>query len=202
MKKTYDLPPIVWLKITGYMHPWIQYELGGGAMIKDQKVVCVQHLKGARDILMMETEEDMMEKRPPGNVMSGMRYNCMAAGVGLDPEVMQKDYGITKEILRLYVPVECPKMCLTKYGVLREWRLSIGMRKDQASAMIDLLRREFWAAVSRFNDEYARQQQGRKYAAREMIEEFCEQTHTPDLYVEEIRREWQRRVKRAKDIKD
>ena len=46
--KTYRTPPIVWLKMTDYIHGWLQHELGGAAMVGDQRVVCVQDLPGAR----------------------------------------------------------------------------------------------------------------------------------------------------------
>lgn len=196
MKKNYPIPPICWLKMSAYMHGWLENELGCAITIKNQRVLCVQHLQGAKDILKMETVEDMMEKQPMSNVLSATRKNCYAAGLELDADVMKKEYGVTKDMMKLFVPIECPKMTLAKYGVLRPWTLHVRFSRDQANAMQDLLRREFWQAVSDFNEMYAQEQEGRKYAAREMIEAFCEQTHTPDMYVDEIRREWQRRVKR------
>ncbi|MDD6017084.1 MAG: hypothetical protein PUC18_12570 [Prevotellaceae bacterium] len=197
MGKTYKVPNIVWIKMTDYMHPWLQHELGCGARIQDQKVVCVQHLPGARDILRMEVWEDLMDKMPVGNAMSGTRKNCYCAGLDIDPSVMEREYGVTKELMDLFVPIECPKMCLTKYGVLRPWTLDMCMSKPQASAMQRLLRAEFWNAVDAFNERYAAEMDGEYYPAREMIEEFCRETETPDLYAEAIRREWQRRVKRG-----
>lgn len=196
--KTYTPPPIVWLKVTDYMHGWLQWELGGEARIKEQRVVCVQHLPGAREILRMETVEDIMEKLPVGNVMSGTRKNMYCSGLVIDENVMAREYGVTKELMALFVPVECPKMCLTKHGVLRPWTLDVCMSKLQASALQQLLRKEFWNAVEDFNNKYAEEMDGAPYPAREMIEEFCKLTNTPDLYVEAIRREWQRRIKREK----
>ena len=200
MAKTYQVPPIVWLKMTDYMHGWLQYELGGGARIKDQKVVCVQHLPGARSILKMESLEDMMERGPVGNAMSATRKNCICAGLEIDPDVMEREYKATKELMKLFVPIECPKMCLTKKGVLRPWTLDVGLQKDQATAMQRLLRNEFWNAVKEFDERYAEDMGGEKYPAREMVEEFCRETETPGLYVEAIRREWQRRCKRGVEI--
>jgi len=60
-----------------------------------------------------------------------------------------------------------------------------------------LLRETFWQGVAEYNHEYARRQEGRKYAAVDMIEAFCRDTETSDLYVDALRREWQRRCKRA-----
>ena len=196
-EKVYDVPAIVWLKMTDYMHGWLQWELGGEARVKDQRVVCVQHLPGARAILRMETVEDMMEKKPIGNVMSATRKNCMEAGLNIDEDVMAKEYGVTREAMKLFVPVECPKMCLTKSGVLRPWTLDVCLGREQAAAMQRLLRNAFWQAVEEYDAGYARKMNGRKYPAVDMVEEFCMDTETPDLYVEAIRREWQRRVKRV-----
>ena len=64
MEKSYKVPPIVWLRVTDYMHGWLQYELGGDARVRDQRVVCVQHLPGAREVLRMETVDDMVEIKP------------------------------------------------------------------------------------------------------------------------------------------
>ena len=200
-EKVYDVPAIVWLKMTDYMHGWLQWELGGEARVKDQRVVCVQHLPGARAILRMETVEDMMEKKPIGNVMSGTRKNCMEAGLNIDEDVMAREYGVTREAMKLFVPVECPKMCLTKSGVLRPWTLDVCLSREQAAAMQRLLRNAFWQAVEEYDAEYARKMNGKKYPAVDMVEEFCMDTETPDLYVEAIRREWQRRVKRVKRVK-
>lgn len=197
-EKVYDVPAIVWLKMTDYMHGWLQWELGGEARVKDQRVVCVQHLPGARAILRMETVEDMMEKKPIGNVMSATRKNCMEAGLNIDADVMAREYGVTREAMKLFVPVECPKMCLTKSGVLRPWTLDVSLGREQAAAMQRLLRNAFWQAVEEYDAEYARKMNGKKYPAVDMVEEFCMDTETPDLYVEAIRREWQRRVKRVK----
>ena len=197
-EKVYDVPAIVWLKMTDYMHGWLQWELGGEARVKDQRVVCVQHLPGARAILRMETVEDMMEKKPIGNVMSATRKNCMEAGLNIDEDVMAREYGVTREAMKLFVPVECPKMCLTKSGVLCPWTLDVCLGREQAAAMQRLLRNAFWQAVEEYDAKYARKMNGRKYPAVDMVEEFCMDTETPDLYVEAIRREWQRRVKRVK----
>lgn len=195
-EKKYKLPAIVWLKMTDYMHGWLQSELGGGARVKNQRVVCVQHLPGARDILRMEVVEDMMERKPVGNAMSATRKLCMEAGLNLDEKVMGEFWGVHREDMNMFIPIECPKMCLTKHGVLRPWTNDICLKKDQATALQRLLRTEFWKAVEEFDEKYAEKMGGKKYPAVDMIEEFCAETHTPDMYVEAMRREWQRRSKR------
>ena len=197
-EKNYPIPPIVWLKVTDYMHAWLQRELGGGARVKDQRVVCLQHLPGAREILRMETVSDIeLGVMKIGNAMSGNRKNMLAAGMVIDAGVIKEDYGMTPELMNLFVPIECPKLCLTKYGVLRPWTLDVNMSHEQASAMQRLIRQTFWQAVEDYNTAYAMKMDGRKYPAIDMIEDFCDITKTPDEYVETIRREWQRRVKRG-----
>lgn len=181
------------------MHGWLQNELGGGARVRELRVVSVQHLHGARKVLRMETFEDMMEKRPVENAMSATRYGCYAEGLVIDADVMAKEYGVTQEQLRLFLPVECPKMCLTKNGVLRPWTHDVCLGKEQASALIRIVREAFWQAVTEYDQEYSRLLEGKPYPAIDMIEAFCQETQTPDLYIPAMRREWQRRQKRAKE---
>ena len=197
MEKNYKLPAITWLKMTDFTHGWLQYELGGALRIKDQLVLSVQHLPGAREVLRMETVEDLMDRQPVGNSMSATRKNCIDAGLDLDPTVVERMYGLTKDSLKLYVPIECPKMCLTKNGVLRPWTLDVNFGQRQATSLQRLLRQEFWKAVEEFDGRYAEKMDGKRYPAVNMIEDFCAETNTPDLYVEAMRREWQRRVKRG-----
>lgn len=185
------------------MHGWLQYELGSPVLrIKNQKVVSVQHIPGARDVLRMETVEETAEHKTVGNSMSGTLKNLLTEALNIDEHVVQELYGITKEQIKLFVPIECPKMCLTKNGVLRPWTLDVNLGKDQAAALQRLLRREFWNAVAEYDEIYAANRGNKRYAAKSMIEDFCAVTETPDLYVEAMRREWQRRVKRQKEQKD
>lgn len=204
MEKRYKVPAIVWLKVTDYMHGWLEYELGGGARVGDQRVVCIQDLPGAREVFRMETAEDVaMESAKIGNSMSSNRKDCLSAGLSMDAEYIEREFGMTRELMKLFVPVECPRRCLTASGVLRRWTQDVNLGREQASAMQRLLRAAFWQAVEEFNTGYARKMNGEKYPAVDMIEAFCVMTKTPDLYVEAMRREWQRRVKRgdSRDIK-
>ncbi|MBP5425053.1 MAG: hypothetical protein J6Y33_03150 [Prevotella sp.] len=199
MEKNYKVPPIVWLKMTDYMHGWLQWELGGASRIKDQRVLSVQHLPGARDILRMESFEDlMMDPAEVGNAMSAARRNCLSAGMDIDAGLIEREYGLTKDGLKLFVPVECPRNCLTKQGVLRPWTLNVSFSARQATAMQRLLRQTFWDGVAEYDAAYARNTNGRRYPAIEMIEAFCKDTGTSEVYAEAIKREWQRRVKRGK----
>ena len=199
MEKNYKMPSIVWLKMTDYMHGWLQHELGCALRIKDQCVVCVQHLPGVRDILRMEVAEDLLDPNPVVNSMSATWKNCIEAGLQLDPDTVERTYGMSKDLLKLFVPIECPKLCLTKFGVLRPWTLDVNFSKHQAVAMQRLLRQTFWDAVTEYDRRYAVMMDGNRYAAVSMIESFCMDTNTPDMYVEAIRREWQRRVKRERE---
>lgn len=193
-EKNFQLPAIVWLKVTDYMHGWLQYELGGSIRMGDKKVISVQHLPGARDILRMETEMEV--RKPVGLAVSATWWNCIEAGMTIDRETVERVFGLTREDLEMFEPIECPKICLTKGGVLRPWTNDVCFSKRQASAMQQLLRDAFWQAVEQFDRSYAQKMEGKKYPAVDMIEAFCAETKTPDLYVAAIRREWQRRQKR------
>lgn len=181
------------------MHGWLQEELGG-IMVREQRVVSVQHLSGAREVLRMQTTNDTIEVKHIEKSMSATRMNCVRAGLSLDAHATEQLYGITTEQINLFIPIECPKMCMTPNGVLRPWTLDVCMGKEQATRMQQVIREAFWARVAEFNKEYAVQQNGEHYPAVEMIEEFCHQTKTPEMYVEAMRREWQRRCKRMQLI--
>lgn len=196
MEKDYKLPAIAWLEMTDYTHGWMQSRLGGGARIGNQRVISVMHLPGAKELLKMETKEDYMDRERVKNAMSGTRRNCIDLGLKLDPDIVKQLYGVTAEDFALYVPVECPKMCLTKNGVLRPWTLDVCFGTKQAVALQRLIKREFWNDVEKFNMEYAQRLNGKKYPAVDMIWDFCKETETPDMYVDAIRREWQRKQKK------
>ena len=201
MEKTYKMPAVCWLKVTDYMHGWLQSELGGSARVGEQRVICVQHLSGAREVLKMETDEDMASRHPVGNAMSATRRNCIMAGMEIDEAVMEHDYGVTRETLRLFVPIECPRMRLTRRGLLRPWTLDVNLSREQAIAMQRILRAAFWQAVEDFNEGYARRAGSTRYPSIDMVEAFCRETGTPDIYAEAIKREWNRRVKRGDNRK-
>lgn len=200
MEKDYKLPAIAWLKMTDYTHGWMQSQLGGGARVGNQRVISIMHLQGAKALLKMETKEDYMDRGKTENAMSGTRRNCIDLGMKLNPDVVKQLYGVTAEDIALYVPVECPKMCLTKNGVLRPWTLDVCFGTKQAVALQRLIKKEFWSEVEKFDQEYAQRLNGEKYPAVDMIWDFCKETDTPDMYVDAIRREWQRKQKR--DLKD
>ena len=199
MERNYKTPPIVWLKVTDYMHGWLQRELGCDAMVGDQRVVCLQHLPGMKEAMRMETSRDMMDRKPVVNAMSATRRNCIAVGLDLDAQVMQEEYGLDKESLGLFVPVECPRMCMTDTGVLRPWTLDVCFGREQATTIQKLIRQAFWDAVTEYDRAYAKKMEGEKYPAVEMIEAFCADTGTCEIHIPAMRREWQRRVKREKE---
>ena len=205
----YRMPAVVWLKVTDFMHGWLQKRLGGAARIGDKRIVCVQVMddrRGVRDVLEMETADDVTGCTGTGWAagkgklsMSATRRNCIVAGLDLDEKTVERLYGITRSEMALYLPIECPDVCLTQNGVLRPWTNDVCFGQRQATAMQKLLREAFWKGVEDFDREYAAKQNGSRYAAVDMIEAFCADTGTPDIHVDALRREWQRRVKRKRE---
>lgn len=198
MRQITNIPAITWLKITDYQHGWLQNEFGG-IEVHNQRVVSVQHIRGAKEIMRMEAISDVAERKPIEKSMSDTRMNCLLVGMKLDANTTEQLYGIPENQIELFVPIECPRMCMTKCGVLRPWTLDVCMSREQATKLQQLIREEFWGAVTLFSKEYAIQQKGEYYPQVEMIEAFCDLTNTPSIYVETIRREWQRRLKRRKN---
>lgn len=201
-EKGFKMPVVAWLRVTDYMHGWIQKELAGGARIGGKKVVCVQHLDGARDVLRMETcndvtgDEETMEPDVLENTMSATRWSCINAGLTLDQKTVERLYGIGREELALFLPVECPRICLTPLGILRPWANDRCFGRQQAGALLQLLREAFWRGVAEFDREYARSLDRDDYAVIDMIEAFCHDTGTSDLYADAMRREWMRQRKK------
>lgn len=188
---------ICWLRVTNYMRGWLRYALGGRLTVKSETVLSVRHLEGIRRVMMMETAEDVGCK--PGSAISGAWHDALVAGLEFDRWTMESEYGVTGETLRDYVPIECPCNAVSADGVIRPWTSDTCFGKQQSTELLRLLRGEFWGAVWEFSAMYAEEHKGEKYAQVEMIEAFCRETGTDDVYVEAIRREWQRRVKRMKN---
>lgn len=189
---------ICWLRVTDYMQGWMRTALGGSMSVKGQPVLSVRLLDGVREVMMMPTNDEMPKGGVQDAAMSATWRNALEAGLALDPAVMEKEFGASRELLRQYVPIACPRKSVSKDGILRPWTNDTCLGKRQAIALTRLLRDEFWKAVERFSEEYAGEHQGEKYAQVEMIEAFCKATHTDDTHVEAMRREWQRRCKRGR----
>lgn len=187
---------ICWLKITDYMQGWLKSTLCGGKKVRNMPVISVRHIEGAREVMMMPAEDELPDGGAPGNAISATWRNALESGIIIDPKTMEKEYGVTREVLRQYLPIECPKHAVTKDGIIRQWTNDTCFGKQQATALLRLLREAFWQAVGEFSEEYSREHAGEKYAQVEMIESFCKETHTDDVYAEAMRREWQRRQKR------
>ena len=189
-------PAIVWLKVTDYMQVWLEHELGGEVSVNGRRVISVQHLRGARKILRRETASFPEHERGKDSSMSATRYNVLDTCLEIDATAAEQLYGIDRETLGLFMPIECPKMTLTRHGVLRPWSLDTNFSRRQANALMDLLRQEFWNAVEIYDEGYARRMNYAYYPAVDMIEAFCRDTDTSEMYVDPMRREWQRRQKR------
>lgn len=193
------MPAIAWLRVTEFTRGWLDYEFGSKAMVNGRRVVCLQHLDGVRDILRMETVDDM-ELSPDLPVelsLSASRYGVISAAMTLSPEATERMYHLSPEQLQQFVPIEVPRVRLTEDGLLRPWSGDAMLGDAQAKALLRLLRDAFWEDVERFAMRYAREHEGERYAQEDMIEAFCRMTKTSDIHVEAIRREWQRRAKRT-----
>ena len=199
MAKSTKMPAIVWLRVTEFIRGWLDYEYGSKAMVNGRRVVCLQHLDGVRDILRMETVDDM-ELSPDLPVelsLSASRYGLISAAMTLSSEATERINHLSPEQLQQFVPIECPRLRLTEEGLLRPWSGDAMLGDAQAKALLRLLREAFWEDVERFARRYAREHDGERYAQEDMIAAFCRMTNTSDLHIEAIRREWQRRAKRT-----
>lgn len=192
-----NMPTICWLRVTDYMHDWVTHNLSGTLSVKGQGIVCLQHMKGARDIMRMKIVEDIeLSIDAQNKCLSAQRYRVISAGMIINENATTRLYGIDREALALYMPIECPPVCMTDHGVLREWTNNTCFTYEQATALQKLLRDTFFQTVTDYNDYYKKKMAGKQYPAIDMIEEFCDENDINDTYADTIRREWQRRLKR------
>ena len=200
MNQKYPTPSVAWLQITGYTHDWLYHEFGGSILLHGKQIVSIAHLPEARKILRMQTQEDIMGESPNRISLSAMRMDCLQLGCSIGPKSMQDNFKITTEQLNLFVPIECPRMALTKYGVLRPWDRTTAFGKEQANSLLNFLRRAFWQAVA--EHEQALTEKGQKpETAIKLIESFCQETGTSDVWVSDLRREWQRQCNAKKNTR-
>lgn len=190
-KKPYPTPPIAWLYMTMYTHEWLKKEFGGAVELYGRPVLSIAHLPGAKDILRMETQEDIMQPCQSKWSMSAMRMDCMVSGIDIGPKSVETMYGVTKDFMAAFVPIECPRMALTERGVLRPWNRTTTFGPSQSAALCKLLRGAFWEAVADYDAEL-REKGEAPGTAIKLISSFCAETGTPDIYADDLRREWQR----------
>jgi hypothetical protein len=199
MAKSTKMPAIAWLRVTEFIRGWLDYEFGSKVMVNGRRVVCLQHLDGVRDILRMETVDDMelSPDLPVDLSLSASRYGLISAAMTLSPEAAERMYHLSLEQMQQFVPIEVPRLRLTQEGLLRPWSGDAMLGDAQAKTLLRLLREAFWEDVERFARRYAIEHEGERYAQEDMIVAFCKMTRTSELHIEAIRREWQRRCKRA-----
>lgn len=190
---------ICWLKITDYMQGWMRATLGGPERVKNDPVIHVHTLDGAGAVMMMTTDNEPSWMGVPGNVICDTWHAALSVGMEIDARGMQKELGITREVLAQYLPIACPKNALADDGSIHPWDSDTSFGKEQATALQRLLREAFWESVDNYSREYNKEHLGEKYAQIEMLEAFCKEYHTDDMYIQAMRREWQRRCQRAKD---
>jgi hypothetical protein len=194
-KKT---PIIIWLKVTDYMHGWLDYEYAGTLHVHGKPIITMFCHDEIRDILKKEVIMLWNMEEKMGNSVPSVQMAIFENALDINEEKCREVYGFTRELMNSYIPFECPRQCLTRYGVLRPWGINVNLKPKQAIAIQKFIRQEFWEAVAEFDEKYKKKMDGKKYPAVAMIEDFCRMTHTPDKYVEAIRREWQRQAKKKK----
>ncbi len=199
--ETNGQPAMAWLWVPGYMIAWLEYEYGGALVYYGRKLLSTWQVSGMKAAMREPTLEDALMNTQEKLSLSAQRMDCLQAGMQVNADTMATVFGMEARELALYVPLECPKMALTKLGVLRPWQRHIAFSRRQARSILALLQREFWGALAAYNEEYARTHEG-WYPAVEMVESFCDDTNTPEVFIAEIRREWQRKEKRKRDARE
>lgn len=192
----YPTPPIAWLNLTPYMHQWLVNECGGAVKLHGKTVLSVFHLKGVKPLMRMQTQNDVMDDANTMWSLSAMRMDFLQQGISLGL-TGRGGLELTNEQLAAFMPIECPPVCLTKHGVLRPWTRQTSFGAKQARELVTLLRSEFWKAVREYHRHF-KWPNGEPHTAIAMTESFCQDTGTPDIYAEDLRREWQRQQKAGK----
>lgn len=188
---------ICWLRITDYMRGWARAALGSAKRIKDAPVLDLHRLNGVEQVLLMPADDELPGFGMPGNVMCDTWHAALMAGLEMDPLDMEREFGITNEVLEQYLPVICPDYAIDEDGAIRPWDSNTCFGKQQAIALLRLIRDTFWSAVGNYASEYRKVHFGTKYAQIDMLESFCMDYHIDDTCIEAMRREWQRRSKKG-----
>lgn len=203
---SYGLPLICWLRVTDYMRGWACAALGSSVTVMGVPVIAVEHLPGAKEIMknMLTEEKDDEEEvedtgdECPGNSISATWMNALVTGMEIDPRLVWIEYGFKREMLRQYLPVRCPDVAMSKEGILKPWSNDMRFGDKQSTELQKVLRDAFWRSVGEFAEKYAREHEGEKYAQADMLTDFCKEYGIDDYYVDAMRREWQRRLKRVR----
>lgn len=173
--------------------------LGGPKRVKDDPVIQVQNLEGAQPVLMMPTDDELHCGDVPGNVICDTWHAALEVGLEMDAQSVEKVFGVTRELFVQYLPVACPPYAIYEDGTVHPWDSDTSFGQQQAASLLRLIREAFWQAVGVFSNAYQQAHKGERYAQVEMIEAFCKEYRTDDVYVEAMRREWQRRQKRCRE---
>ena len=198
--------PVTWLRMTEYMHDWLNKSFGGKCALYGKPILSVAHLPGAYKALQMEVFDDMQDVAPlqAGQAelkdvlsLSAMRMDCLQHGCRISPDTVDRLCGLTQEQLGAFVPLECPRMAMTAFGVLRPWNRTMAFSRAQSNELIRLLRGAFWQAVAD-HESQLREKGALPDTAIELIESFCRDTGMSELWVEDMRRQWQRYLSRRK----
>ena len=199
------------------MSTWLEDEYGGALVVYGHRVLSISHLPGVKAILREEVEDNVLLSGAQFSPsLSAIQMDCYEAGLSLNEQAMRERIGVTQDTLSQYLPIECPHLALTKRGVLRPWSGHMAFSKGQAYRLHLVLSGEFWRAVETFDASFALKvsvmcdqsqldegagtssRHKKPYTAIDMITEFCADTGTNDIYIPELRREWQRRMSRRK----
>lgn len=207
--------PVTWLAVAEYMQKWLYDEYGSDTVVHERRVLSVGHLPGARKALRETTVDDFAAGGDERRSVSALRMDCLVEGMKVNPETMDKRFHFTSKDLARYVPIECQRLALTQDGVLRPWNRRTAFSRLQACHLVDILHRQFWKAVEDFDGDFAERMAREAaeagdtiseadinrrqkylnglYPDVDMVTEFCEETGTPEMFIPEIRREFQRR---------
>ncbi len=189
---------ICWLRITDYMRGWTRVALGSAKRIKDIPVLDILNLEGAQQVMLLPTDNELPGLGVLGNAMCDTWHAALVAGLEMDTWGMEREFGVTKELLEQYLPVFCPDYAVTEDGTIHSWDNDTSFGKQQSTALLGLIRDAFWSAVGNYADQYKKAHFDAKYAQIDMLESFCKEHRINDMYLEAMRREWQRRCKRGK----
>ncbi len=187
---------ICWLRVTDYMRGWTRMVLGTRYRVHELPVIQVKGLDGASEVLAMSVSEELPGIGVPGNAMCDTWHAALEAGLEVDAWGMEREFGITREVMDQYLPVLCPDVAVDEDYITHPWTSDTCFGREQAIALQRLLRDAFWSAVDNYASDYKRAHSDAKYAQIDMLESFCKEYKSDDTHIDAMRREWQRRQKR------
>ena len=185
----------IWMRTTPYLIPWAEDAIGTGLKLNGKPVLELRHIPGMKQLLRNEVCEDADFSADDFNSLSQLKYEVISNGLKLNPTYVKEKYGFTSESLQSFVPVSVPEYLFVGDGAIHPFSRIMQLSRQTARCISDKLYSRFWREVY----EYDQSTQHSKDI--EMIDDFLELHNMPDIFLDDLRNQWQRLKRKGSFVK-